>query len=53
MYIPNVSEQPYYIFIWKLLLTFNGLNVMITLGVNFEYIIILYKIFTKYIATIL
>ncbi len=39
--------------IQRLLLTSNGLDIMVTLGVYFEYIKVLYKIFTKYIAAIL
>jgi hypothetical protein len=41
-------------FVFKdLLLALNGLDIMFTLGVYFEYIRVLCKIFTKYIATIL
>ncbi len=32
----------------QLLLTLNGFNIIVTLYVYFEYIKILYKIFTKY-----
>jgi len=39
--------------IQKLLFTLNGLHIMVTLGIYFEYIKILCKIFTKYIVTIL
>jgi hypothetical protein len=53
MYTLNVYEQQYYMCIQRLLLTLNGFNIMLTLGVYFEYIKIICKIFTKYIVTIL
>jgi hypothetical protein len=39
--------------IQRLLLTLNAFDIMLTLGVYFEYIKILCKIFIKYIVTIL
>ncbi len=45
IYILNVYERPYYICIQRLLLTLNGLDIMVTLGVYFDYINILCKIF--------
>jgi hypothetical protein len=39
--------------IQKLLLTLNSLDVMVTLGVYFEHIKFLCRIFTKYITTVL
>jgi hypothetical protein len=53
MSILNVYEWPYYICIQGLLLALNGLNIMVALGVYFEYIEVSCKIFTKYIVTIL
>jgi hypothetical protein len=53
MYTLNVYEHPYYMCIQGLLLTLNGLNIMDTLGVYFEYIKVLCKIFIKCIAAIL
>jgi len=49
----NIYEWPYYMCIQRLLLALNGLDVMVTLSVYFDYIKILCKIFTKYITTIL
>jgi len=49
----NVFEWPYYMCIQGSLLTLNGLDIMVTLGVYFEHIKVLCKIFTKYIATTL
>jgi len=37
----------------NIIINMNGLNIMVTLYVYFEYIKILYTIFTKYIAPIL
>ncbi len=37
----------------NIIININGLNIMVTLGVYFEYIIILSKIFSKYIIAIL
>jgi hypothetical protein len=51
MCILNVYEWPYYMCIQGLLL--NDLHIMVTLDLYFEYIKVLCKIFTKYIATIL
>jgi len=53
MYVLDIYEQPYYKCIQGLLLTFNGIDIMITLKVHFEFIKIICKIFIKYIATIL
>jgi len=50
MYTSNVYEWPYYIFIQRLLLTFNGLNIMITLGV---YFVIILSFYTRYLLNIL
>jgi len=51
MYILDVYEQPYYMYIERLLL--NGLHIMVTLCIYFEYIQVLCKILTKYIVAIL
>jgi hypothetical protein len=52
MYIMNVYEWPYYMYIQRLLLTLNGLDIFeVTLGVYFEYIKVQRKIFIKYITT--
>jgi hypothetical protein len=53
MYILNVYEWPYAMCIQRLLLTLNGLHIRITLGIYFEYIIVLCKMIIKCIATIL
>jgi hypothetical protein len=53
MYTLNIYQQLYYMCTQGLLLTFNGLDIVVTLGVYFEYIKVLHKIFIKYIATIL
>jgi len=53
MCILNVYEWPYYICIQGLSITLNGFNIMVTLGVHFEYIKVLCKIFIKCIVTIL
>jgi hypothetical protein len=45
MYTLNICQRPYYMCIQGLLLTFNGLDIMVTLGVYFEYIKVLHKIF--------
>jgi hypothetical protein len=42
MYTLNVYEQSYYMCIQGLLLTSNDFNIMVTLGVYFEYILKLY-----------
>jgi hypothetical protein len=34
----------------SIIININGFNIMVTLGVYFEYIKILFKIFTKYIV---
>jgi len=49
MYTFNVYEQPYYMCIQLLLLTLNGTNIMVTLGVYFEYI----NMYTRYLLNIL
>jgi hypothetical protein len=49
----NVYEWPHYICIQGLLLTSNELHIMVTLGIYFEYIKVIFTIFTIYIATIL
>jgi hypothetical protein len=53
MYTLNIYQSPYYMCIEELLSTFNGLDIMVTLCVYFEYIKVQHNIFTKYIATIL
>jgi hypothetical protein len=53
MYGLNVYEWPYYMCIQGLLLTLNGLYIMVKLNIYFEYIQVLCKIFTKYIVVIL
>jgi hypothetical protein len=50
MYTSIVYERPYYIFIQKLLLTFNGFNIMITLGVCF---VIIWSFYIRYLLNIL
>jgi hypothetical protein len=49
----NVYERPYYMCIQRLLKTSNGLYIMVTLNLYFEYIKIVYKIFIQYIVAIL
>jgi len=49
MFVLNIYEQPYYMCIEGLLLTLNGLDIMVTLCVYFEYIKVICKLFTKYI----
>jgi len=49
----NVYEWPYYMCIQRLLLTLNDLHIIVTLGIYFEYIKVLCKIFPEHIATIL
>ncbi len=49
MYVLNIYEKPYYMCIQELLLTLNGLDIMVTLCVYFEYIKVICKLFTKYI----
>jgi hypothetical protein len=54
MHILNIYEQPYYMCIQILLLTLNGLDIMVDINVYLEYIKFLCKInFTKYIVAIL
>jgi hypothetical protein len=54
MYIVNIYEQWYYMCIQELLLTLNGLDIMVTFNVYLQYIKILCIInFTKYIVAIL
>jgi hypothetical protein len=53
MYILDVYEWSYYMYIQKLLLTLNGLHIMVILCIYFEYIKVLCKILTKYIVIIL
>jgi hypothetical protein len=50
MYILNAYEWPYSTYIQKLLLTLNGFDIMDTLGVCFECIKILCRMFIKCIA---
>jgi len=52
MFVLNIYEQPYYMCIEGLLLTLNGLDIMVTLCVYFEYIKVICKLFTKYIWAI-
>jgi len=40
-------------YVFKFIISINGLNIMVTLDVYFEYIKVLRKIFTKYIVPIL
>jgi len=53
MYILNAYECPYAMCIQRLLLALSDLHIIITLGLYFEYIKVLCKIFIKCIATIL
>jgi hypothetical protein len=53
MHILQRLEWPYYMGIQKLLLTLNGIDIMVTLCVYFEYIKTLCKIFIKYIAIVI
>jgi hypothetical protein len=53
MYILNVNEWPYYMCIQGLLLASNNLYIMVTLGLYFEYINVVYKIFARYTVAIL
>jgi hypothetical protein len=53
MHILKIIEWPYYMCIEELLLALNGIDIMVTLCVYFEYIKTLCQIFIKYIATIL
>ncbi len=53
MYTLNVYEHSYYMCIQGLLLTLNGLDIMVTLNIYFKEIKVLCKIFTKYIVAIL
>jgi len=50
MYTLNVYEQSYYMCIQGILLTSNNLNIMVTLGVYFEYIL---KLYVTYLLNIL
>ncbi len=49
----EVYEWPCSMCIQSLLLTLNGLHIMVTLGIYFEYIKIISQIFSKYIVAIL
>jgi hypothetical protein len=53
MFTFNIYEWLYSMCIQGLLLSLNDLDIMITLGVYFEYIQVIGKIFIKYIVTIL